>query len=104
MARSLPLARTVTCAMLACMTNPSNFANPAGVGLGVTALTMMGTAGSSTRGPPTGPGHCARADEQQTPARSRAAILERAISLEFIPDRPLRFGATSENAHLGASW
>src|SRR5260221_3053164 len=98
MARSVPLARTVTCAMLACITKPSNFANPAGVGLGVTALTMMGTAVSSTMGTTTGTGTCARAAEQQTPARSRAAIRQPAISLEFIPDRPFRFGDTSQNA------
>src|ERR1700680_977823 len=85
-ARSLPLARTEICAMLAFITRPSNLAIP-GLGLGLTVLTMMGTAVSTTIGAKTGTGPCARAGEENPAASSNAAVPGRDMCLNsFIRD------------------
>src|ERR1700676_1564885 len=84
-ARSLPLARTEICAMLAFITKPSNLAIP-GLGLGLTVLTMMGTAVSTTIGTTAGIGPCARAGEESPAASRRAAVPGSDMSLSsFIP-------------------
>src|SRR5258708_7591074 len=46
-AMSLPLARTVICALFAFTTKPSNLSSPVCFGFGFTALTMMGAAVSA---------------------------------------------------------
>src|SRR3982074_3795123 len=83
MAKSLPFARTVICAMLACITKPSNLATP-GFGLGLTALTTIGATVSTMMGATTGTRPCACADEQHASARNSAVEPDAAISLDFI--------------------
>src|SRR5476651_350490 len=95
---SLPLARTVICAVLACITKPSNLLNP--VGLGFTALMMMGTAVSITMGA-TDAGVCAAAPEHDNavitaPTSNAPAILKRG----FIPFHPWQCAVISGSVRL----
>jgi hypothetical protein len=75
--------------MLAFMTKPSNFSAPVNFGLGLTVLTIMGTAVSTTMGATTGIGPCAQAGDENPAASNTAANPEPASNLnDFIPNRP----------------
>src|SRR5580704_8248784 len=71
MARSLPIAFNVICTLLACITVPSNFDKPFGLGFGFTALTMIGATSLAIIGAVT-IGSCAIAREIPIVPRSRA--------------------------------
>jgi len=47
---SFPFARTVICALFACITKASNLSSPVSFGLGFTVLMMIGTAVSTMIG------------------------------------------------------
>src|SRR5258708_32581719 len=101
---SFPFARTVICALFACITKPSNLSSPVGFGFGFTASTMIGTAVSTTIGTITGA--CAEAGEEKKPA---AAIISgnpntATLTILFIHRRPWQFAETLEIARPEASW
>src|SRR6266404_5489690 len=87
-AMSFPFARTVICALFACITKPSNLSSPVGFGFGLTAATMIGTAVSTTIGTTTGT--CAAAGEEKTPAAAsiNGSANPATLTLLVIPRRP----------------
>src|SRR5437667_9205460 len=104
MAMSLPFARTVICALFACITKPSNLSRPVGLGLGFTTATTIGAAVSTTIGTITGA--CAAAGQEKKPASASISGSPMAdiLTILFIPYRPWQSARTLEIAHPGASW
>src|SRR5262249_55138037 len=97
-----PLARTVICAMFACITKPSNLAIP--VGLGFVAFTIIGAAVLTTIGA-TISGPCARVGDALIVASNKAgSAVPTILPTGFIRYRPSRFLGISESEHLEASW
>src|SRR5205807_4217538 len=97
--KSFPFARTVICAPFAFITKPSNLLSPVVLGLGFTALTIIGAAVSATMiGTVTG--SCASAGAEETPAAASIsgspspAILGNLL----IQRRPWQSAGTSEIA------
>src|SRR5216684_3273504 len=104
-ARSFPFARTVICALFACITKPSNLSSPVGLGFGFTAPMMIGAAVSATMiGTVTGV--CAAAGNEKPAAAASISGNPNAATLTilFIPRRPWQSAMTLEIARPGASW